>query len=127
MYVITRKNYLARNLMKMQRAFPNEYKFFPKTWIIPQESSDFRKQFVDEKGKPNSRKRTFIVKPEGLSQGQGIYLSRNCEQIIESCTVEGGFIVQDYLDKPHLIDDLKYDLRIYVLLYGVNPMRIYIH
>jgi len=43
MYVITRKNYLARNLMKMQRAFPNEYKFFPKTWLIPQEATDFRK------------------------------------------------------------------------------------
>lgn len=25
MYVVTRKNYLARNLMKMQRAFPKEY------------------------------------------------------------------------------------------------------
>jgi len=35
--------------------------------------------------------------------------------------------VQDYLDKPHLIDDLKYDLRIYVLVYGINPLRVYIH
>jgi len=38
-----------------------------------------------------------------------------------------GFVIQQYLDSPHLIDDLKYDLRIYVLLYGVNPMRVYIH
>ncbi len=36
-------------------------------------------------------------------------------------------MVQEYLDKPHLLDDLKYDLRIYVLLYGINPMRVYIH
>lgn len=127
MYVITRKNYLARNLMKMQRAFPKEYRFFPKTWLIPQEATDFRKQFVDGNGKPLQRKKTYIVKPEGLSQGQGIYLSRNCERIIENCSAEGGYIVQDYLDKPHLVDDLKYDLRIYVLLYGLNPMRIYIH
>lgn len=35
MYVITRKNYMARNLMKMQKAFPDEYKFFPRTWIMP--------------------------------------------------------------------------------------------
>ena len=41
-YVITRKNNLARNLMKMQRCYPNEYNFFPKTWIIPQETTDFR-------------------------------------------------------------------------------------
>lgn len=35
--------------------------------------------------------------------------------------------MQEYLDRPHLVDDLKYDLRIYVLLYGINPMRVYIH
>ena len=52
MYVVTRKNYLARNLVKMQRAFPEDYKFFPRTWLIPQEASDFRKQFVDKLGKP---------------------------------------------------------------------------
>jgi hypothetical protein len=42
MYQITRKNYLARNLMKMQRAFPDDYKFFPKTWLMPQEAQLFR-------------------------------------------------------------------------------------
>ena len=36
-------------------------------------------------------------------------------------------MVQEYVVKPYLIDDLKFDLRIYVLLYGVNPLRIFIH
>lgn len=36
-------------------------------------------------------------------------------------------MVQEYLTKPYLIDDLKFDLRIYVMLYGVNPLRIFIH
>lgn len=36
-------------------------------------------------------------------------------------------MVQQYIDQPHLIDDLKYDLRLYVFVYGVQPLRIYLH
>ena len=31
------------------------------------------------------------------------------------------------MDAPHLVDGLKYDLRIYVLLNCVSPLRVYIH
>ena len=34
-YVLTRKNFLARGLMKMGKAFPREYNFFPLTWTVP--------------------------------------------------------------------------------------------
>jgi len=44
---------------------------------------------------------------------------KHCE--VESC------VVQRYIHKPFLIDNLKFDLRIYVLLYGVNPLRVYWH
>ena len=30
------------------------------------------------------------------------------------------------MHKPHLIDGLKYDMRIYVLIYGVDPLRIFV-
>jgi len=72
------------------------------------------------------KRRTYIVKPEALSQGKGIFLSRSLDEIMDSCKEEG-CVVQRYITKPYLIDDLKFDLRIYVLLYGVNPLRIYFH
>lgn len=129
-YVVCRKNHLARNLMKMQRAFPDDYKFFPKTWLLPSEIIDFRNQFqstctngVVSKSK---KKKTYIVKPEAMSQGKGIFLSRSLDDIVDSCQTEG-CVVQQYMTQPYLIDELKFDLRIYVLLYGVNPLRIYLH
>jgi tubulin polyglutamylase TTLL6/13 len=34
---IARKNTLAINLNKFSKAFPDEYNFFPKTWLYPSE------------------------------------------------------------------------------------------
>ena len=41
-YVIARKNLLARNLGNMQAVMPTEFDFFPKTWILPSDSKNFR-------------------------------------------------------------------------------------
>ena len=35
MYQLARKNNLSRNLMRMAKVFPNDYNFFPKTWVLP--------------------------------------------------------------------------------------------
>ena len=53
-------------------------------------------------------------------------MTRKIEEILGSCENEG-CVVQRYIHQPYLVDDLKFDLRIYVLLYGVNPLRVYIH
>ena len=36
-------------------------------------------------------------------------------------------IVQKYVAKPHLINNTKYDLRIYVLLTSLSPLRIFLY
>ena len=38
---------------------------------------------------------------------------------------EEHLVAQKYISDPFLLDGLKFDLRIYVLLYGVNPLRIF--
>ena len=31
--------------MRMKKVFPQEYNFFPATWLLPYDSTDFRSQF----------------------------------------------------------------------------------
>ncbi|CAD8088042.1 unnamed protein product [Paramecium sonneborni] len=117
MYSLARKNHLGRNLMKMRKQFPNDFKFFPQTWLLPAEYGDFKNQFV--KGKV----RTFIVKPEASCQGRGIFLTRNINDINPT----DHYVAQRYMHRPFLIDGLKFDLRVYVLLAGTDPLRIYVY
>ena len=103
--------------MRMQKWFPDEYDFFPATYMLPTDYKEFKAQITCKRNK------TFIVKPEASCQGKGIFLTRNFEDIDpnEHC------VVQRYMHKPLLVDGFKFDLRLYVLLSGVNPLRIYIY
>lgn len=119
MYALSRKNHLGRNLMKMMKLFPSDYRFFPRTWLLPYEMVDFKNNF-NRRGKSH---KAFIVKPEASSQGEGIFLTKTLKQI----DPDDHCVAQEYIHKPYLIDDLKFDLRIYVMVYGVEPLRIYLY
>ena len=116
MYSLARKNHLGKHLMRMRRAFPDQYKFFPQTYLLPAEYNEFRAQCL----KTTS---TYIVKPEAGCQGRGIFLTRTCDN------VQPGehYVIQKYLTKPFLMEGLKFDMRVYILLAGCDPLRIYIY
>ena len=116
MYSLARKNNLGRNLMRMRKSFPEAYKFFPPTWLLPAEFGDFRSQFT------KSGSKTFIIKPAASCQGRGIFLTRTWENVNPNEML----VAQRYLQKPYLIDGLKFDLRLYVLVAGCDPLRIFI-
>ena len=71
MYSLARKNNLGKSLMKLWKQFPTEYNYFPKTWLLPTEMSDFRNQFNYNnnynKDQKKKKVKTYIVKPEALS------------------------------------------------------------
>jgi tubulin polyglutamylase TTLL6/13 len=108
MYTLSRKNYLARNLIKMEKQFPEDYNFFPKTWVLPSELNEL-KVFMEKETNA-----VLIAKPEASSQGRGIFLTKNMEDF----QFGEHYVVQKYLKRPFLIDGLKFDLRVYALVAG---------
>lgn len=113
-----KKNNLGWNLCKMQKAYPDAYDFFPQTWVLPYQLQKLR-SFSQE-----NPKRTFIVKPKASCQGRGIFLTKDIEGQLQP---GDSYVVQEYMENPFLIDGLKFDLRIYVLIKSINPLKIFVY
>lgn len=114
--------------MRLQQVFPEEYNFFPPTYNLPEDFKEFLSQIN------NKRNRTFIVKPEASCQGKGIFLTRDPESLTTEKTIHTTtagvvehMVVQRYMHKPYLIDGFKFDLRLYVLVNGISPLRVYVY
>jgi len=101
----------------MKKVFPESFKFFPKTYLLPNDYQEFKNLFLQ-----NRKTQTYIIKPEAESQGKGIFLTKSWENI----NPKDHYVAQKYLPNPYLIDGLKFDLRLYVLVGGCDPLRIYL-
>ena len=123
-YNLGRKNLLGRNLAKIKKMLPNEFNFHPKTWLLPHQYEEM-KNYVDQYNEKNPRKKIVVIaKPEASCQGKGIFLTKKIDGIINSSE---HYVVQEYISEPYLIDNYKFDLRIYALLKSVNPLKIFVY
>nr|XP_051713490.1 tubulin polyglutamylase TTLL7 isoform X1 [Oryctolagus cuniculus]XP_051713491.1 tubulin polyglutamylase TTLL7 isoform X1 [Oryctolagus cuniculus] len=118
---ICRKDFLARNMTKMIKSRPLDYTFIPRTWIFPAEYTQFQ-NYVKELKKKRKQK-TFIVKPANGAMGHGISLIRNGDKLPS----QDHLIVQEYIEKPFLMEGYKFDLRIYILITSCDPLKIFLY
>lgn len=137
-WCIGRKDRLSRTLSAMKRIHGTEYDFHPDTYIMPSDYDHLLRALKTEGKNPSS---LWIMKPVASSCGRGISVinSTQAAAIAEKKqksihkamqlgrTLKADILIQRYLKDPLLIGDKKFDLRIYVLVTGVDPLRVYIH
>ena len=113
------KDKLYLNYLKMKKIFPTNYTYMPITYIYPRAKKYIEKIF---KNYTFNLKNLWIIKPNSLSSGEGIHIFKSLEE-----EKAKQFLISKYLKNPHLINGKKYDLRVYVLVTGFKPLRIYLN
>ncbi|XP_047034327.1 tubulin monoglutamylase TTLL4-like isoform X9 [Helicoverpa zea] len=119
-FQIGRKDRLWRNLQKLVSKYGiNEFGIMPKTYVLPHDLKLLKHDW--EKYAANNER--WIIKPPASARGTGIKVVSKWTQIPKKRPV----VVQRYVSKPYLINGNKFDLRLYVLVTSVHPLRIYLY
>eukprot|EP00038_Savillea_parva_P013062 m.208735 g.208735 ORF g.208735 m.208735 type:complete len:688 (+) comp24222_c0_seq1:53-2116(+) len=150
------KNCLANNMAALQAALGPEFKAIaPPSWCVPRDMAllhEHIRRVAQQRRAANDAKKgdahgdtrgreadqgeadvddvtrrlpVFIVKPAGGLQGHGIRLTT--DPLAHDGVLAGkSMVVQHYIDPPLLLDGFKFDLRLYVLVLSVDPLKVYV-
>lgn len=120
-FQLGRKDRLWRNFQRMILKFGvKEFGFLPHTYILPQELKLLKQCWEYKNGNGGEM---WIIKPPASARGVGIKVINKWSQLPKKSSL----IVQKYISNPYLINDSKFDLRLYVLVTSFNPLIIYMY
>ena len=133
-----RKDKLGANLEKARRRRPDAFDFAPRSFLLPRDTEEWRK----DRARLGPRE-TYIIKPPASSRGRGVRMLRegDFERLTrrddasdasgrkrsDASDTSRKTLVQRYIRDPHLLDGYKYDLRVYVALTSVDPLRVFLY
>ena len=104
----------------MRSKYPKDFQYMPETYCLPKDYD-----IIAEKVKDldlNDIQNLWLVKPVASSRGRGIRLLTD----VESLPKKNKYVVTHYVYNPHLINGKKYDLRLYLLVTGYTPLKVYL-
>ena len=116
--IITDKYFEYLFYTRMKNSFPKDFNYMPETYSYPQQNEIINKKFGNY---TLSKGNLWLVKPKLLSLGIGIHIFHNLTDLPDQ------YIITKYIENPHLINKLKYDFRVYVLITGLFPLKLYLY
>ena len=109
---------------KLKDKFPDEYNYMPEALLYPKDSDKIKELFENYELDKND---LWIYQQAINELGGRAKFFRDYYQIDNSYTRSSTFILKKYISNPLLVNKRKFNLKIYALLTGVNPLRIYLY
>ena len=103
----------------MKKIFLQDFNYMPETYNFPEDQNLINNKF---KNYTLNLKDLWLIKPSNSCGGNGIsiFTSLNNIKLKE-------FVLTKYISDINLINNKKYDLRLFVLISGLKPLRIYFY
>ena len=118
-YKVFYKNTLYELYMEMKKLFSDDFDYMPETYNYPEQKNLIYNKFQNYKFNSND---LWMIKPSNLCAGSGITIFRSLQNVKLK-----EFVLTKYMTNIHLINGKKYDLRLYILISGLKPLRIYFY
>ena len=115
----TFKDGLNRFYNKQKAKFPEDYNYIPQTYLYPDQKEEIYEKFKNYHYDP---KDVWLLKPARGLMALGIQLVDNYDTIKNYRRQQ--YLVSRYVKDPLLINNKKFDMRAYILVTGMNPLRI---
>ena len=116
--ILSHKDLTYKYYLEMKSKFPDDYNYIAVTYSYPEEKDTIENMLKDYKVTPDD---LWLIKPKSGSLGHGIRIFLTLNDIPEQ------FLLTRYINPPHLINNKKYDFRVYILVTGLAPFRLYIY
>ncbi len=138
-----------------QKYGPGEYGFVPLSFVLPEQCNEANQtlfpntsnsttnkndQDIKENNNNNNSSSNssstsnsstllsrgcWILKPYDSSRGRGIYVLNPSTRKDKPFSPQKKCIISQYVDNPLLIEQLKFDMRIYALVTSFDPLVVY--
>ena len=106
---VSNKKHFALLFRRLMRVYGCEFDFSPHTFLLPHDRQALMMAMKQHKDK------TIILKPESGAEGNGILLVKDYKSI-PNIAFQKPYIAQEYIEEPYVLDNKKFDLRIYVMV-----------
>ena len=103
----------------MKNKFIDDYKYMPETYYYPHDKDIIQSKF---KGYHLDINDLWFLKPVNLSGGRGISIFKSLNSIKYN-----QYVLTKCVTNVHLIKEKKYDIRFFILITGLKPLRIYLY
>jgi len=113
------KNILYYYYLSMKKKFFHDFDYMPETFNFPEDKEQINNKFENYLLNISD---LWLIKPSNLSSGKNITIFKSLKEIYLK-----SFVITKYITKIHLINGKKYDLRLYILITGLKPLRIYFY